>query len=61
LVSKDSLRTCTGASAAFPPYFLAYMIYFATKNIRAKPTIVLRRMKLVEFPNADPKLASMAK
>ena len=37
------------------------MIYFATKKIRANPTIVLRRMKLVEFPKAEPKLASMAK
>jgi hypothetical protein len=37
------------------------MTYFATKKIRAKPTIVLRRIKLVEFPNAEPKLASIAK
>ena len=37
------------------------MTYFATKKIRAKPTIVFRRMELVEFPNAEPKLASIAK
>ena len=37
------------------------MIYLATKKINAKPTKVLRRIKLVEFPNAEPKLASMAK
>ena len=61
LVSKDSFRTSTGASGAFAPDFFAFMIYLTTKTITAKPTIVFRRMKLVELLNAEPKLASIAK